>query len=184
MLKINSIDEMRADIARRTKRGISFILASVFIWAAISVVWLLPIPNILAKNLLTFCFAAPLLPIAYVLSRIIKAEFSARENPLNKLGILFSMNQLLYLLIAIWAFAGAPDKMVVIIAIVFGAHLLPFSWLYRSKAYLVIAVIVPILITIIGWNLAEDSLFIVPLVMLLVEIIFSLWLFAENRRLD
>ena len=42
---------------------------------------------------------------------------------------------MLYLLIAMWIYAAVPDKMVMVIAIIFGAHLLPFGWLYDSKVY-------------------------------------------------
>lgn len=44
-----------------------------------------------------------------------KAEFSAKDNPLNSLGILFSMNQFLYLLIAMWVYPTVPGKMVMVI---------------------------------------------------------------------
>ena len=173
---------MRANMAKRGKAGISFILASILIWAAISVIWLLPLPNILTKNFLTFCFAAILVPITFALSRIVRGEFSVKDDPLNNLGLLFSLNQILYLLIAIWAFSGAPEKMVVIIAVIFGAHLLPFFWLYRSRAYLVMAIAIPILITVVGWNLIDSRLFIIPVTMFFIEIIFSFWLFLENKR--
>jgi len=64
---------------------------------------------------LTFCITAPLVPLAYMISKIIKAEFSAKDNPLNSLGILFSMNQFLYLLIAMWVYPTVPGKMVMVI---------------------------------------------------------------------
>ncbi len=177
-----TVDEMRADIAMRSKRGISFILASILLWAGISIIWMLPIPNTLTSNFLTFCLTAPLVPLAYAISRVIKAEFSSSGNPLNNLGILFSIGQMLYLPIAIWAFSGAPDKMVMIVAIIFGAHLLPFSWLFKSRAYLVAAVFIPILITGVGWNLAETRTFVIPLVMLTIELLFAALLCMENRR--
>lgn len=57
---------------------------------------------ILSKNFYTFCATAPLVPLAYMISKVIGVEFSDRENLLNSLGLLFSFNQLLYLLIAMW----------------------------------------------------------------------------------
>lgn len=36
-----TINEMRLDIARRNKKGISFILASVILWVGILVIWLM-----------------------------------------------------------------------------------------------------------------------------------------------
>jgi len=92
---------------------------------------------ILTKNLLTFCCTAPLLPIAFLISKILKIQFQDKSNPLNYLGILFSANQMIYLLIAMWIYPTLPDKMLMVIAMIFGAHLLPYSWLYNSKTYMV-----------------------------------------------
>ena len=57
------------------------------------------------------------------------------DNPVNKLGFLCNINQFLYLPIAMWAFSAHPDSMLLIYAIIFAAHLLPFSWVYDSKIY-------------------------------------------------
>jgi hypothetical protein len=94
-----NLDEMRLDSAIKQKKGLHFILASVIIWIGVMVIHLTTLP-ILTKNLLTFCFTAPLVPLAFMISKLIKVDFSNKENPLTNLGILFSVNQMLYLLIA------------------------------------------------------------------------------------
>lgn len=176
-----NLDELRIDIAKRGKKGLHFIIASVIIWCAVLVISLLPIKDILTKNLLTFCFTAPLPPLAFMISKIINAEFSAKNNPLNKLGLLFSFNQFLYLLIAMWVYPTVPDKMVMILAIIFGAHLLPFGWLYKSKAYSVMSILISFTAIIIGviFNSA-----VVSIVMVLFEVIFCIWLSLENKYLN
>lgn len=175
------LDELRLDIAKRGKHGLHFIIASVIIWCAVMVIWLLPIKDILMKNLLTFCFTAPLVPIAYMISKIIKAEFSTKDNPLNSLGFLFSYNQFLYILIAMWVYPTVPDKMVMVLAIIFGAHLMPFGWLYKSKAYSVMSVLISFTILIIGITF---NAVIVSTVMVLFEVIFCIWLVIENKSLN
>ena len=172
------LDKSRDNIAIRGKRGLHFILASIIIWGSVLTVWLLPIKEILTKNLLTFCFTASLLPIAFVISKLIKAEFSTKDNPLNTLGIIFSCNQLLYILIAMWIYQAVPEKMVMVLAIIFGAHLLPFGWLYKSKAYFVMAIIVSLTSLIVG---IIFSPVIVSIVMISLEIIFSIWLIFEIK---
>ncbi|MBU3210609.1 DUF7010 family protein [Clostridium algidicarnis] len=158
-----------------------FIIASVIIWCAVLVVWLLPIENITTKNLLTFCFTTPLLPLAYMISKIIKAEFSVKDNPLNKLGLLFSYNQFLYILIAMWVYPTVPDKMVMVLAVIFGAHLMPFGWLYKSKAYSVMSVIISFSIFIIG---IMFNAVIVSIIMIIFEVIFCFCLIVENKTLN
>lgn len=174
-----NLEEMRLDCAVKQKKGLHFIIASVIIWLGVLVVHLTPLP-ILTKNLLTFCMTAPLMPLAYMISRIIKVDFTNKENPLTHLGVLFSLNQMLYLLIAMWVYPTVPEKMVMILAMIFGAHLLPYSWLYQSKSYIVFSIAIPIVILIIGVNFQPYS---VAGLMMLFEILFSLLLSSEVRKL-
>ena len=126
---------------------------------------------ILTKNLFTFVCATILLPLSYLVSKLINVDFQNKGNPLTELGILFSVNQALYLLIAMWIYPTIPEKMLMILAIIFGAHLLPYSWLYKSRAYLVLSILIPFLALIIGLNFEPAVL---ALTMIGIEIIFSL----------
>ena len=173
------LEQYRYDCAVKQKKGIHFIIASIIIWAAIAIIHSTTLP-ILTKNLLTFCVTTPLMPLAYIISKIIKVDFTNKGNPLTNLGILFSLNQIIYLLIVMWVYPTVPEKMVMVLAIIFGAHLLPFGWLYKSKSYTVLSVIIPVTALIIGINYSAS---IVSIVMVLFEIIFCILLFIENRKL-
>lgn len=175
-----NLEKLRIDCAIKQKKGLHFILASIIIWGLVAVIHKLDMP-ILTKNLWTFCATAPLLPLAYGISKLIRVKFSDADNPLNKLGMLFSMNQLLYLLIAMWVYPTVPDKMVMVIAMIFGAHLLPYGWLYRSKTYGVMAVIIPISALIIG-NLFD--VYVLAMVMMMFEVLFSIALVIEVKKLN
>jgi hypothetical protein len=174
-----NLEEMLLDCASKQKKGIHFILASVIIWTAVFMVHLTSLP-ILTKNLLTFCFTAPLVPLAYLISRFIKVDFTNKKNPLTSLGLLFSLNQMLYLLIAMWVYPTLPDKMVMVLGMIFGAHLLPYSWLYKSRSYMVLSILIPICTLIIGVNFPA---YIVAGIMILFEVIFCLLLFSEIKKL-
>ncbi len=174
-----NLEELRIDCAVKQKKGLHFILASVVIWALVAGIHATDLP-ILSKNFYTFCATAPLVPLAYVISRFIGVEFSDKKNPLNGLGLLFSFNQLLYLLIAMWVYPTVPLKMVMVIGMIFGAHLLPYGWLYKSKSYMVMAIIIPLFSFFVGMGLSG---FVYALVMVGVEVVFSLLLWLEVRRL-
>lgn len=174
-----NLQELRIDCAVKQKKGLHFILASVIIWCAILIVHLLNLP-ILTKNLFTFFCTAPLIPLAFFISKMINVDFQNKENPLTNLGVLFSANQILYLLIAMWIYPTIPEKMLMIIAMIFGAHLMPYSWLYRSKTYMVLSIIIPITALIAGLNFEP---FILAIIMIVIEIIFSLCLIYENKKL-
>jgi hypothetical protein len=120
------------------------------------------------------------MPLAFMISKIIKVDFTNKENPLTNLGILFSANQILYLLIAMWIYNAVPEKMVMVLAMIFGAHLLPYGWLYKSKSYIVLSIVIPIAALIVGINFPPH--FVAGL-MIAIEIIFSLLLSYEVKRL-
>ena len=172
-----NLEELRDDCAIKQKKGLHFILSSVFIWSIILIVHLTSLP-ILTKNLLTFCSTAPLMPLAFLVSKIIKVDFQNKGNPLTKLGLIFSLNQILYLLIAMWVYPTVPDKMLMVIAMIFGAHLLPYGWLYKSISYVVFAVVIPITALIIGVIFEP---YILSLVMIVMTLIFSICLIIENK---
>ena len=96
---MKNLQELKKDCMTKQKKGLHFIIASVFIWTVVAVIHASALP-ILTKNLFTFCATAPLLPLAFMISKIIKVDFQNKENPLSNLGLLFSINQMLYLVIA------------------------------------------------------------------------------------
>lgn len=173
-----NIEELRNDIIIKQKKGLPFICASVLIWLLIAIVTAIKMP-IETKNILVFCCSCPLLPISWIIGKIIKVDIFSKENPLWQLGFLFTCNQLIYLLIVMWVFNAVPEKMVMVYAMVFGAHLLPYSWLYKSNTYKVFSILLPIIALIIG-NVASSTL--LAIVFWVLEIIFSVMLFLELKK--
>lgn len=175
-----NLDDLRLDSAKKQKKGLHFILASVLIWSGILIIHLSSLP-ILTKNLFTFFCTAPLMPLSFLISKIIKVDFQDKMNPLTNLGILFSLNQILYLLIAMWVYPTVPDKMLMVLAIIFGAHLLPYGWLYQSKSYLFFSIVIPLLSLIVGLYFKPYQL---ATMMVFIEVIFSICLVFENSKLS
>ena len=72
---------------------------------------------------------------------------------------------------------------------------MPYSWLYNSKTYMVLSIIIPILSLIVGLNFANYTLILslivglnfanytLAIMMILIEIIFSVLLSFENKRI-
>ena len=176
-----NINELRREASIMQKKGAPFMMASVIIWSIVTVIRLLPI-SLYGMNLLTFCSTILLVPLAYLFSRIIGADiFKKTNNPINKLGILCTVNQMLYILIAMWAFSMNPESMLMIYAMIFGAHLLPFSWLYESKTYLVMSLVTTFGSMIISIFATEIH---VGIFMIICQIVMSALLLLECRKLD
>jgi uncharacterized membrane protein YoaK (UPF0700 family) len=79
-----------------------------------------------------------------------------------------------------WIFPTVPEKMLMVLAIIFGAHLMPYSWLYKSKVYLVLSVAIPICSLVV--ELAFEP-YVLALMMLVIEVIFCISLIVENSKL-
>ena len=173
------INELRRENQKIQKNGAPFMLASVILWALIAVVRILPI-TLYAQNLFTFCCSRLLIPLAFIFSKIIGADiFKKTENPINKLGFLCTMNQMLYLLIVMWAFSQNPEVMVMLFAMVFGGHLLPYSWVYSSKTYLVMSIVLT-LGSLIVFNVF--GAFVMCVFVTVCQIITSTLLLVECRK--
>lgn len=107
------LQELKADIIVNQKKGLPFIMSSIIVWLLIWIVTSLEIP-IALKNILIFSSSIPMLPVAWLAGRIMGVEIYKNENPLGKLGFLFTMNQMLYLLIVMWVFNALPEKMLMV----------------------------------------------------------------------
>ena len=173
-----SLDELRGDLARKQKKGLPFICASVIIWLLIAVVCSLALP-LRQQNFIVFCCSCPLMPLAWGIGKLLHVDIFDKSNELGAAGFLFTLNQFLYLLIVMWVFSAVPDKMVMVYAMVFGAHLLPYSWLYRSAAYRVFAIAIPVVSLVVGCLYSSA---VVAYVMLAVEAAFTALLWAESKK--
>ena len=174
-----NLEELRCDIAQKQKNGLPFICASVVIWLLILVVILLDLPQ-QTENMFVFCCSCPLLPISWGIGKALKVDIFDKSNPLGNVGFLFTCNQFLYLLIVMWVFRAVPEKMVMVYAMVFGAHLLPYSWLYKSVSYRVFAIMIPIVSLVVG---CMFSALWVAIILLVVEVVFVFALFVEVGKL-
>ena len=175
---VSTLQELKADNIRKQKRGLHFIAASIFIWAAVSGIHISSLP-IMSKNLFTFCCSTPLVPLAFLFSKILKIDFQNKENPLSGLGLLLSLNQMIYIVIAMWVYAAMPEKFLMVYAIIFGAHLFPYGWLYHSKTYYAFSVLIPIIVLLLG---IYAPTFFIAVFMLITEIIFCIFLIIENKK--
>ena len=177
----NNYRELKTEAMILQKKGLPFMMASVVIWTAVTIVRILPV-DVMTKNLYTFYCPGLMIPCVLIFSLMIGARpFSKRKNPFNKLGLLNTMNQMLYLLIVMWAFSQKPEAMLMLFAMVFGAHLLPFAWLYESKTYLVTSIVTTFGSMILSIFVPE---LYVGLFMIVCQTVMCILLLMECKKLD
>lgn len=161
------------------KKGLPFMMASVIVWGAILAVQYL-VPGLTERNFSTFCCSCLLMPLAITFSRMLGTKIRDKSgNPLSNLGFKLTLTQMLYILIVMWAYAEAPEKMVMIYAMVFAAHLFPFAWLYDSKAYFFLSLIETVGALLVGiyWGSVYLTIF-----MMIMQVIMVVMLFIEVNK--
>ena len=177
----NGLNELRKDAAVLQKRGLPFMMASVLLWTAIMLSRIF-MTNVNEMNFFTFCTSALLMPLASLFGKLLGVDIYRKStNPINKLGFLCNINQFLYLPIAMWAYSAHPDSMLLIYAIIFSAHLLPFSWVYDSKIYFTAAFVESIGVILIGYRFGY------PIAMgfiVIMQIIVCIRLFMQVKEDD
>ena len=176
-----SLNELRKDASLIQKRGLPFMMASVLLWTAIMLSRII-MTNVNEMNFFTFCTSALLMPLASLFGKLLGVDIYRKStNPINKLGFLCNINQFLYLPIAMWAYSAHPDSMLLIYAIIFSAHLLPFSWVYDSRIYFTAAFVESIGVILIGYRFGY------PIAMgfiVIMQIIVCIRLFMQVKEDD
>ncbi len=173
------LNVLKKDAQETQKKGLPFMLASVVIWVLIGFVHFMK-KDIMAINMYTFCCSCFLMPLAYLFSKMLGIDiFKKTGNPINKLGFLCTLNQMLYLVIVMWAFNKSPQYMLMLYEVVFAAHMFPFGWVYDSRTYITMAVVETIgavaIFSILGNHFSIGF-------MIVSQIIVCLCLAAEIRK--
>lgn len=176
---INGLNELKQEAQKLQGKGLPYMMASVVIWALICLLHCMNL-SVIWVNQFTFMTTCLLLPLAWIFSKLIGANiFRKTSNPISKLAFLCTMNQNLYLLIVMWACSKAPEAMIMLFAIVFGAHLLPFSWAYDNKAYMVVSITETIGALAIGCIFGGR---IMSVFMIILQIALCIFLYVDVRK--
>lgn len=179
---IVQVEEAKRDAAIRGKKGVSFILAGTVIWIVITAIFLMPNLSLETKNIFMLVSTGMMFPLAVGISTLLKADWKLEDNPLNMLGLIINLAQFAYFPFIFWAFAKSPEQVVLFFAIITAAHFFPYGWYYESKAYYMIAPLVAVMITVVGWTLGASQLWLIPTVMVGSLIILATWVTVENRE--
>lgn len=172
------LNELKIEYAVKQKKGLPFIMASAVLWTIMLITFLTDL-DIAIKNIIAMCCSALLMPVGMIFGKIINVNIFSKENPLGSLSIVAALNQLLYLPIVLWAMYAVPDKMLMVYAIVVGAHFLTYYWIYFSPTYFYASIIIPIVSLIFGLYFSQV---IVCLAFVVFDILICLLLCLENKQ--
>lgn len=176
-----TLDKLRLDLSKRVKNGLAFIVAASLIWLAIAYIWTLPRTSY-GKSILTFYAGALMLPLAFGFSKLFKAAWTVTDNPLQPLGLWLNFAQLFYFPILIFALSRFADYFVMVYVIITAAHFFPYSWLYKTPVYAIMAGFITVGAMLLGLRAAPEQLFLIPLFLSVSLLILAGLLYADYRK--
>lgn len=175
------LTKIQGDLSVRGKNGLPFLLSAALVWLIITIIFLVPL-DIQWQNILMLATTGLTFPLALLAATLIKTEWKFNDNPLGKLGLYLNLAQFTYFPIILWAFAQRPNVMVLFFAIITGAHLFPFGWLYTAKAYYIMAPVISVGVMLLGWVFGNENLWTIPLAMVFLIFILAILLHLDYKK--
>ncbi|WP_139923592.1 hypothetical protein [Hymenobacter sp. DG01] len=162
MLLHQEFAALRLELSVKAKNGLDFIVAASVVWAAIAVVWLLP-GSLTQKGFITFFVGSATLPLAWLLSKVLRTTWTLPHNPLQPLGLWLNFAQLFYFPFLIFIYSKYPQHFIMTYGIITGAHFFPYAWFYDARPFAVMAGVIPVGCLVLGLRLTEPGqLYLIP----------------------
>jgi hypothetical protein len=177
------LETIKRDLAVRTMRGLPMILAGCVLWLGFSIAGLL-IPAGQWQSLIYLFGAGLLLPGGLAIGALIKVDLFAKGNPLGTLVGYLGGLQILFIPLMIASHFLMPEVVPWFLAILVGAHFLPFSWVYESRAYLFCSLGLVLAGALTGFMFSASSFIVAPSLATLVLIGTAFGLWREHRSLS
>jgi len=175
------LDELRNELSIKAKNGIDFTIAASIIWLIIAYLWTLKF-EAYNRSIFVFIAGAPLLPMAFLFSRILKTNWKITNNPIQPLGLWLNLAQLFYFPFLIFTMIKMPEYFIMVYAIITGAHLFPYGWFYKANWYSIISGIIVIGALLLGLNLSFEKMYFVALFTSVSLIILTLCLYFDTIK--
>ena len=178
---MESFDKFKIELSLKARNGIDFTLSATIIWGLVAYIWTLPISSY-NKSVLVFMVSSLLLPTALGLSKLLKTQWKIEENPLQPLGLWLNFAQLFYFPFLIFTLVKMPDYFIMTYAIITGAHLFPYAWLYKTKWYAIFAGVIAVGALILALMLPKTQMYYIALITSLLLLVLSIGLYFDARK--
>ena len=175
------LGELRFELSVKSKNGIDFTLAASILWLIIAYLWTLKFKSY-DKSILVFIAGAPLLPMAFFFSKLLKTNWKIAENPLQPLGLWLNFAQLFYFPFLILTMIKMPDYFIMVYAIITGGHLFPYSWFYKTNWYAIFAGIIVLGVLFLGLNLPNEKMFFIAVFTSISLFILTGYLYFDTSK--
>lgn len=180
MSTTETYSRLHEELSVKSKNGIDFTLAASIIWLAIAFVWTLNATSY-NKSVLTFIVGGAMLPLALLMSKLMKTAWVIKDNPLQSLGLWLNFAQLFYFPFLVFTLIKSPDYFVMVYAIITGAHFFPYAWYYKTNWYAVFAGLISLGSFLLGLFSPSEKMHLVPFLMSVALIVLTILLYYDSR---
>jgi hypothetical protein len=142
MRPIGEVDAIRQQAILSSLAGFPFLLVFAVVWIASGMLSYL-VPRDVAPGIYLF-LGLPATPIAIAVERRIGYVPAAKPDPLLPLTLQILFVQVVAFPAILIVWEAAPQYVPVAFAAVVGAHFLPFQWVYRTRLFGFLGVIVAV----------------------------------------
>jgi len=177
----HELQKWKLELATRAKKGVDFILAASILWFCMSFIWSLGVTTY-TKSIWALIVGAFLLPLAYGVSKILKTDWKVKNNPLQSLGLWLHFAQLFYFPFLVFILLTLPDYFIMTYAIITGAHLCPYAWLYDDHSFVVTSGIISMGSLIIGLNVSPELMYIIPWFTAVILLVMAVYVLNFKTR--
>ncbi|WP_060668608.1 MULTISPECIES: hypothetical protein [Bacillaceae] len=124
-----------------------------------------------------------LFPLGILVSNLLKIDFIAKGNELSNFAGVIGGMQLFFAPILIIIYMEKIEWLPFFIAVLTGAHFLPFSVLYKSKGFIFQFMAVVLFSSIVGFVFMDYVYKILPFGLGIIYLITIILLLNENKKL-
>src|SRR5699024_2205532 len=110
-----------------------------------------------------------------LISKVLKINFLANNNPLSVIGGLIGGIQVFFAPLIILVALNQPDWIPFVVGILTGAHFLPYTSIYDSRAYLFQTVATVGIVTVVGFGWMKQAYLFIPIALIIVLPITIVW---------
>lgn len=175
------LNALRTELSVKAKNGLDFILSAAIIWAGIGIIWMQHYTDY-NKSVLTFIIGALLLPLAALISRIIKTDWKVKNNPLEPLGLWLNFAQLFYFPILVLILLKWPEFFLMTYMVITGAHFFPYAWYYKTNFYAIMSGIISVGAFFLRIYISTDKNYLLAFSMSACLIILAFFLYMDYRK--
>lgn len=177
-----NVREVQSDLMQRTKKGVAMFYVGSIYWLLMGLLSFLDM-HINLLGLIYLIGTGMVFPLGILVSNLLKIDFIAKDNELSNFAGVIGGMQLLFAPILIMIYMERIEWLPFFIAVLTGAHFLPFSVLYKSKGFIFQSIAVVLMASIVGFIFMNYVYTILPFGLGIVYLITSFLLQNENRKL-